>query len=909
MMPRLPHTVARLVPLLGAIAAAALLPACGLFTTPQQVLARADRNLAAQDYRAAEVDLKNLVAKQPNDRALRLKLAQALLHTGAYVESESNYRKTQQLGTPWTSIVSDLAEALIGEGRPQQALDLLAAHPLPGKPNARTLTLRGRALLALGKRDEAHTALTQAIALDAADMPARVALVALLEQQGDWSGAKAALDAASAADPNDFSVHLALGRWYAHARNLNGAHAELTRALDLAVAGIRAGREPWFDEYNVIAPLAENDLMRGDLKSAAARALRLGKLAPHTPATLLVKARVELAQKHADEARATLQGLLSQDPQNVPAKVLLGAASAASGQFEQADMYLTAALAAAPGDLAARKLLAEVQLKEHKPHDALRTASDPNAALNADLLALAAQASAQSGDLSGATTYMERSEKAAPQDVRHGLELAAAYLAEHRAADAVKLLQGLKVSDRLGQARERLLFSALSQAGTPADVQSEAKRYAAAHPHDGSALLLAAQALASTRDADGAHDLINQAARAEPTSPQPWIALGILEGTLAKRDAASAAFQHALKVDPRSVGALLGEARLFMASNDAARAAAPLAQARRIAPDDAGVMLLSGALALAQHDGKGAVDAFERLAARYPKSAILQADLARALALAKRPADARGAIAQAVKLDPSYWPALVIDVSLALDEHDVDGAEQLLPQLRASKAPAPVVHTIEGDVAAHQGNLKEALRDYQEAAKTAPSAMLALKMASASHALHLPDPDAPLRAWLQHSPHDNGVRLILAGLLLEHNDRSAAARAYETVLADEPNQIIALNNLAWLRLEAGQVDSAVELARKAYAIAPKQASVGDTLGWALVQSGHDADAVSILRAAHAEAPTDEQIHLHWATALAKTGARADARRELQSIIEAQPNGPQGTHARALLTSLSGTPSR
>ncbi|MGH8260509.1 MAG: tetratricopeptide repeat protein, partial [Steroidobacteraceae bacterium] len=439
-----------------------LLPACGVFTTPAQVLARADRNLAAHDYRAAAVDLRNLIAKQPNDRALHLKLAEALLHTGAYVESDANFRRAQQLGAPWSSISADLAEALIGESQPQQALDLLAAHPPAGKSDARTLTLRGRALLALGKRDDAHAALAQALALDAADVPARVALATLLEEQGDSAGAKSALDAAVTAAPNDFSPHLALGIWFTRQRQLHDAHDELTRALDLAVTGIRAGREPWFDEYRVLAPLAENDLMLRDVPSAEQRVQRMRKLAPHEPPTLLLQARIDLAHRRTADARSVLQDLLSRDPRNEPAQVLLGAADAATGQLEQADMYLTAALAAAPGDRSARKLLTEVQLRESKPQQALRTATGADAALDADLLGLAGQASAQSGDLAGATTYLERSEKAAPQDSVRALQLATAYLAGHRDADALKLLQGLRVPEKLAPRREWLLLSALS---------------------------------------------------------------------------------------------------------------------------------------------------------------------------------------------------------------------------------------------------------------------------------------------------------------------------------------------------------------------------------------------------------------------------------------------------------------
>lgn len=792
----------RSVPLLTLGAALALLlGGCGLLTTPQQVLARANRNLAAHDYRAAAVDLSNLIAKQPNDHNLRMKLAEAQLRTGAYLQSAASYRKAQQLGAPWSSVAAGLAEALIDEGKPQQALDLLAAHAPSATPDALTLTLRGRALLALDKLDDAHATLTQAIALSSADTDARVALAEVLERQGDPAAAKAMLDAAIASAPADFSAHLALATWYLGGRQIAPAHAQLLQALQLAVAGIRAGSEPWFDEYRTLVPLANTELMLGDLPSAKKRLARLSKLAPHQPATLLVEARIDLGEKRTEDARTALEELLSRDPQNVPAKVLLGLADARAGQLSQAEMYLNAGLAAAPGDLAARKLLAEVQLAEGKPSDALHTATNSDATPDADLFALAGQASALSGDLGDAVGYLERSTANAPQNKVHALELAAAYIRDNKSADALDVLKNLKVPDALAAPRESLLIRALLNTATPADVQSEANRFAAAHSADQTSLLLAAQALLATRDVTGARRLLQQATRLEPPAPQPWIALGELEATQGNRAAAGAALDRALQIDPRNVIALVDEIRL------------------------------------------------------------------------------------------------------ALVNGNLSGAEKLMVRLRATKAPQPLLQSLQGDLALRGGKLADALRDYTSAASIAPSSVLAIKMTSVRYQLHDSDPTAPLEDWLKRFPHDTRTRLVLAQFLQTTGHSSAAAEAYEAVLADAPNELIALNNLAWLRLTGGETAAGLALARRAYAIAPSQPSVADTLGWGLVQSGKPADAVTILRSAHDAAPHDAEIQLHLATALLKADDRPAARRELQEIVASEPQAPQAQQARSMLTGL------
>lgn len=794
-------------PLLLGSAVALLLGGCGLFTTPQQVRARIDRNLAAHDYRAAAVDLENLLSKQPNDSTLHMKLALALLHTGAYVQSEANYRVAQRLGATWPSILTGLAEALIDEGKPQQALDLLTAHAPSGTPDARALTLRGRALLALGKLDDARAALVQALSLNPADIPARVAFAGVLERQGDRAGAKNDLDTAVGSAPGDFPAHYALAVWYLRGRQIGPAHAELLRALHAAVKGILAGREPWFDEYNTLAPLAETELALGDVASAKQRLARLRKLAPHNPTTLLVQARVDLKEKRTPEARVALEELLSRDPSNLAAKVLLGEADAAAGQLGQAEMYLNAALTAAPGDLEARELLARVQLAEREPREALRTATDPNAATDADLLSVAGQASALSGDPAGAVRYLERSAAAAPHDKVRALELAAAYIRADRSGDALKLLRSLRVPDAVATRRESMIFTALLHTGTPAELRAEANRFAAERAGDRASLLLSAEALVAAQDVGGAFRLLQQATRLAPPSPLPWIGIGVLEGRDKDRTAADAAFHRALQIDPHNVVALVDE------------------------------------------------------------------------------------------------------MQLALGAADLSGAEKLMTRIEGTKAPRPLVQTLQGDLAVREGKLKAALRDYADAASTAPSSVLAVKMMIARYRLHDSDAAAPLQDWLKRFPHDTRERLVLAEFLQATGDSSGAAQAYQALLADLPKDVIALNNLAWLRLTTGDTAAGLMLARQAYAIAPSQPSVADTLGWALVQSGKAADAIAILRSAHAAAPGDAEIHLHFATALMKAGKRSAARRELQEIVDREPGAPQAEQARSILTSLGSAASR
>ena len=72
-----------------------------------------------------------------------------------------------------------------------------------------------------------------------------------------------------------------------------------------------------------------------------------------------------------------------------------------------------------------------------------------------------------------------------------------------------------------------------------------------------------------------------------------------------------------------------------------------------------------------------------------------------------------------------------------------------------------------------------------------------------------------------------------------------AAEQFELVLKAFPNNVDALNNLAWIYTE--QKDpKAVATAERAYKLAPKSAAVQDTYGWALVEADQAKTALPIL---------------------------------------------------------------
>jgi tetratricopeptide (TPR) repeat protein len=116
-----------------------------------------------------------------------------------------------------------------------------------------------------------------------------------------------------------------------------------------------------------------------------------------------------------------------------------------------------------------------------------------------------------------------------------------------------------------------------------------------------------------------------------------------------------------------------------------------------------------------------------------------------------------------------------------------------------------------------------------------------------------------------------------------------AVEHYRLALAASPNEIVALNNLAFL-LSATPEDrnEALGLAERAARIAPTNGNVLDTVGWIQHLRGRHQEAVEWLTKASAANPTSGEIRLHLASAYAALGDDAAARSQLERAATLSP---------------------
>jgi uncharacterized protein (TIGR03790 family) len=132
-------------------------------------------------------------------------------------------------------------------------------------------------------------------------------------------------------------------------------------------------------------------------------------------------------------------------------------------------------------------------------------------------------------------------------------------------------------------------------------------------------------------------------------------------------------------------------------------------------------------------------------------------------------------------------------------------------------------------------------------------------------------------------------QLRLASLYEAAGEHQKAIERYRAVLARKPDDVRALNNLAFaLAVHAGNPAEALGFAQRAHTLAPDSPGVTDTLGWILALAGRPSDALPLLEGAAKAAPDQAEILLHLASVRADLGRTSAARAALEKALALDP---------------------
>ena len=894
---------------------------------PAALVAEARRQRDHGELRAAAIQLKNALQQNGQMREARQMLGEIYLEQGDPLSAEKELRRALDLsqGVQADQAAVLLWRALLAQGQYQKVLDAPVPHPALLE-RADALSLRGDALFGLGKVDQASALYERVLSKQIQFPDALLGMARIAAAQNRPDEADARIRRALAGDPGHIG-----------ALRLRG---DLQRARGQSDAALASYRQILALRPNHALALTEIAAIQSDVGAFAAAHAAIAtarKAAGTTLPILYAEALLAYREKKLPEALAAVQQVLRSVPDHDPAILLAATIEMGTGAAEQASQHFQKYLDSHPHHPYASKRLALLHLRAGHAEAALKLLGAlDGAADDAEVLALRGEAQLQAHRYSEATALFEQASALRPREASLHTELALIHLADGDGARAVAQLEHAVQLDAASERSAILLVMAhLRRHATDkalATVLAMAQRADNPLVHN-----LKGGVYLAKHDAVQARACFERALAQDPLYLPALANLAQLDKSENKIADAERRYQRALERDPASLAVLEALAGLAAAHGQQAQALKWMERAASAHPDSlptalhlaaaharAGQMeraivharelharhpastealALLASLQWQTGNTDGAGDSYAKLAALAPGTALPHLRLGQ-LALARRDAaSAAVALRKALAIAPDQAETQLALADALVIERKYAEALALAEAVQKRQPASPIGFKLAADTQAAQGKYALAVAGYERAFGLSASAPLLVQLHGALvRDGKREDAERRVQRWLSDHPDDVATRQYYASTKLLSDDFRGAIEQFELLLKSTPDNVMALNDMAWAQQRGGGA-RALEYAQRAFRLAPGNPSVIDTLGWIHLESGRLALALPLLQKAAALAPLAMDIHFHLAQALARKGDRAGARRELERLIAAPGDNARRTQAKTLLASL------
>lgn len=903
--------------------------ACSGNESSEALLGKAQASIRAADPASAEIHLKNLLQKDEANAEARFLLGQLYRQANNLAAAEHELRRAVDLGFDPARAQPELFETMLAMGR---NADLIAAAGDVSVGNAladaRIRTAVGQARLQQREFDQARADFDAALAAQADYVPAQVGL-ATLQAFRDRPAARASVDAILAKNPDSAEALGLLADLEIADRQLAEARTTLTKYVQLRP-----------NDGVSRAKLVSISLDLNDLDQADSDLADLRRLAPKAPVTHYLSASVLSRRNELVRAREEVEEALRLAPDYLPALSLAAGLSLNANALEKAERYSKQLIERLPQNPVGYRVLGATHLRRNEAQKAL-DAVQPGLERHpqdAALLALAGEAALKLNQAGAATGYFQRASELAPDNARTRTGLALSHIAAGDTSTGIEELEEATELDAGNLQADVALIATLLRNREFDKALAAVERMEKKAPA-GNALPanLRGTVLAGKGDLPGARAAFEKALEIDPTFLAAASNLATLDLREGHPGDARQRYETLLKKDPKNARAAVALAVLTARTGGSADEVLALLKRAREADPDAVLPILASARYLMQTNApRDAIPMLQEAANRNPNDTRILDQLALAFRQSGQSAQAIASWEKALRIDPKLGLAQfrIGETQLAQGERDAalasfrkasavspdaiepkvamatllqqagktDEAMAIASALRENEKTKVAGFMLQGDLNAANGKLPAAIDDFQQAFAAQRSLPVGTRLHRALLAAgREADADRMLRDWIRSAPDNLALRMFAGESQTARRHWKEAFEQYAVVLEKQPANAIALNNAAWALHELKD-ERALDYGRRAYEAAPKAANVIDTYGTILVARG-DRKGVELMREAVSLAPANPQLRLHLAQALMRFDDQAGARAELQTLLQATPEGPAAESAKALLEKL------
>jgi len=713
-----------------------------------------------------------------------------------------------------------------------------------------------RALAGIDERTKSNSLfldLRRIVELDSTDLEARLRLARIMVGGGAAEAALKVVDAAKEEKP-DAGLHALRALILQRTNDSAGAIREAQRAFEIDPGNVDA-----------VSLLASKKLSDGDADGALKLLDTLTVDAKDETRISLQKMQIFAKKGDLPQAESLLRKVISLNPKEPAYHLQLIQLLIAQRRFDEAEKEFRARVEANPADSKIGLDLVRF----------LNLVKGPDVA----------------------RAELEARIKAGGDVFDYQIALAELDFAQNKLDDATQMLKGLSNSastpDKKLLAQVKLAEMYVSKGNTSAAEPLISEILEKDRRNTG-ALRLRASINIDKGQLDAAISDLREALNDQPKSPELLMLLAVAYERGGKNELADRQYADALKSSNLNPNVALRYVAFLQRRGDAARAEDILTEVSARNPNNLQVLSSLAQIRLSRQNWSGALAVAETVGRVNDGRALADQIRASAFAGQNKIDQSITALEDAHQAAPDAVQPIASLVSAYVRQGKPEKATALLQEMNKKFPANAQLLVLMGQAALAQNKQDEALKSFKEAVAKQPKDPIGFSALSDLY-VRQKNFDAAgdvLRAGLQEMPDNSNFRLSSAGLQILKGDHDAAITQYEAILKDQPNSLVAINNLVSLLLDYRSDKASLDRA-SSLSDALKNSNVPqfqDTLGWAQYRRGEYKSSISTLEGAAAKLPNLAAVHYHLGMSYAATGQSDKAAEQFKTALNLEPDG-------------------
>jgi tetratricopeptide (TPR) repeat protein len=596
-------------------------------------------------------------------------------------------------------------------------------------------------------------------------------------------------------------------------------------------------------------------------RNAVAGYQQVIELNPEHEQALLKMGKYYLEARATDMVGQVTDRILAKQPAHVGARALKIAATAVSGQLDEATVKAEQLIAEAPTDVDAILLLASLYTARQHASQALPVLqrgldAHPD---NLELLDAQAMTYVRQGQPAEAEAILQRIVSIEPKILDHRLRLVALFDQQRQYEKAETVLREAIQVDPDNEERRLAMAEYVGKRRGINEAEASLQQSHKDLPHSAKLLFALGSLYEMTQKAEQArstYDTIRSDFHGKPEGLEAQVKLAALDWAAGKPDVAERQVQDVLKENPRSSDALLLRGKIALQRGNGKDATQDFRSVLKDQPEGAEVHLLLARAYLMTGETVLARESLEKAAMLKPTLTDAQLLLAGLDATGGKLKEARQRLDPLIARDPGNVTLLGMLFQLQIQEKDWERTQDTLAKLRSAGADRMKADLAEGHVAAAQQQWDKAEAAYRRAITQQPQA---------------PEP-----------------LLALVQLGVQRGQMQQTQTTLETLVVEQPTHPYAAGFLGEVLLMKGDVVAAMPQFEAATKLNPKWTTPWIHLAKRSYATQQVDTGDATLKKALEANPDNEQLRLMLATSLDSRDRVDEAILQYETVLQHHP---------------------